>query len=157
MHNGGYNSVSFVLIGSEIMDRELQDAMLIAQLRQKHELKEQCLHAAEENSPLHSEAEKLLSMSKLVDGDSDPAAFTALLKKEQKFLDSIITEMRTSLGSMPEAMLESAAGKFAKNSLMLTVGALHRLQEAEKAESAKTLTIQLEEAAFLLEGADGRA
>jgi hypothetical protein len=139
------------------MDKELQDAMLIAQLRQKHELKQQCLHNDEENSPLHSQSEKLLGMAKLVDDDSDPAAFAALLKKEQKFLDSIITEMRASYASMPEAMQASAAGKYAKNSLMLTTGALHRLQEAEKAENAKELVIQLEEAAFLLDGADGRA
>jgi hypothetical protein len=40
--------------------------------------------------------------------------------------------------------------------MLLTHGALHRLQAAEKAEP-KEMAVLLEEAAFLLDGADGRA
>jgi hypothetical protein len=52
-------------------------------------------------------------------------------------------------------MRESAAGQYTKNSLLLTIGALHRLQQAENA-SRKEMAVFLEEAAFLLDGADGR-
>jgi hypothetical protein len=132
---------------------EMQDALLIQQLRQKQQLKQECLNQTD--SPLHQEAEKLLAMSKLAEEAEQPLAFTSLLKKEQKYLESILVDMRKALGSMPQAMQKSAAGEAAKNSLMLTTGALHRLQAAEKV-TKKELSICLEEAAFLLEGADGR-
>jgi hypothetical protein len=132
---------------------EMQDALLIQQLRQKQQLKQECLR--ETDSPLHQEAEKLLAMAKLAQEAEQPLGFTALLKKEQKYLESILAEMRQAYDSMPQAMEKSAAGEAAKNSLMLTAGALHRLQAAEKLPQ-KELSICLEEAAFLLEGADGR-
>jgi hypothetical protein len=137
------------------MDMELRDAMLVQQLRQKHEMKQQCLHA-EEESPLHQESEKLLALSKVAADMAGELSFTALLKKEQRFLESLLTEMRTAYDEMPAAMQASATGQFAKNSLMLTGGALHRIQAAETA-SQEELPNLLEEAAFLLDGADGRA
>jgi hypothetical protein len=137
------------------MNKELSDAMLVAQLRKKQQLKQQCLHQ-EEESPLHAESEKLLALSKLVDESPEGLAFASFLQKEQKFLDSILNEMQTSYDGMPAAMRASATGQYAKNSMLLTRGALHRLQEAEKAEP-KEMTVFLEEAAFLLDGADGRA
>jgi hypothetical protein len=133
---------------------ELQDALLIQQLRQKQQLKQECLQASE--SPLHQEAEKLLAMSKLAGEAEEELVFTSLLKKEQKYIESVLTEMREAYDSMPAAMQKSAAGQAAKNSLMLTTGALHRLEAAEKV-TKKELSVCLEEAAFLLEGADGRA
>jgi hypothetical protein len=132
---------------------EMQDALLIQQLRQKQQLKQECLK--ETDSPLHQEAEKLLAMSRLADEADETLVFTSLLKKEQKYLESILVEMRNAYGSMPPAMQKSAAGESAKNSLLLTAGALSRLQAAETL-TEKELSICLEEAAFLLEGADGR-
>jgi hypothetical protein len=132
---------------------EMQDALLIQQLRQKQQLKQEYLK--ETDSPLHQEAEKLLAMSKLAEDAEEALVFTSLLKKEQKYLESLLVEMREAYDSMPQAMRKSAAGEAAKNSLMLTTGALHRLQAAEQA-TQKELSVRLEEAAFLLEGADGR-
>jgi hypothetical protein len=134
---------------------EMQDAMLIQQLRRKQQLKQECLHA-DEASPLHKESEKLLALSELASDEEQQLAFTSLLKKEQKFLESILAEMHTAFDEMPEAMQGSTVGKHAKNSILLTSGALHRLQQAE-AVSRKELSALLEEAAFLLDGADGRA
>jgi predicted glutamine amidotransferase len=132
---------------------EMQDALLIQQLRQRQQLKQECLR--ENDSPLHQEAEKLLAMSKVAMEADEALVFTSLLKKEQKYLESILHQMRDAYDSMPQAMQKSAAGEAAKTSLMLTTGALHRLQAAEKV-TQKELSICLEEAAFLLEGADGR-
>jgi hypothetical protein len=133
---------------------EMRDALLIQQLRQKQQLKQECLQESE--SPLHQEAEKLLAMSRLAGEAEEELVFTSLLKKEQKYLESVLVEMRESYDSMPPAMQKSAPGQAAKNSLMLTTGALHRLKAAEKV-TKKELSVCLEEAAFLLEGADGRA
>jgi hypothetical protein len=127
--------------------------MLVAQLRQKQQLKQQCLQ--EEESPLHTESEKLLSLAKLAGDVEETLVFSSVLKKEQRFLESLLTEMQESYDSMPQGMQASAPGQMAKNSLLLTRGALHRLQAAETA-SPKELAIFLEEAAFLLDGADGR-
>jgi hypothetical protein len=138
------------------MNMNAQDALLIEQLRRKQELKQQCLHEDEE-SPLHKEAEKILTITKLIDEDSEPIAFVSLIKKEQKFVESVIEEMQAAYKEMPDSMKDSAYGKHAKQSLMLTTGALHRLKDAEGAAEPKQMFAYLEEASFLLEGADGRA
>jgi hypothetical protein len=134
---------------------ELQDAMLIQQLRKKQQLKQECLHG-DDSSPLHKESEKLLALSEMAADEEQKLAFASLLKKEQRYLDSLLEEMRTAYDEMPPAMQGSAVGKHAKNSVLLTSGALHRLQQAEAADR-KDLAVLLEEAAFLLDGADGRA
>jgi hypothetical protein len=139
------------------MDKQLRDAMLVSQLRQKQQMKQECLRQDAETSPLHTQAEKLLALSKLADDSGEDFAFAALLQKEQHFLESLLTEMQESYDSMPAAMQASAVGNMAKNSLLMTRGALHRLQSAQKTADRKELVVCLEEAAFLLEGADGRA
>jgi hypothetical protein len=133
---------------------ELQDAMLIQQLRQKQALKQQYLHA-DNSSPLHTESEKLLALSAMASDEDQELAFASSLKKEQRYLESLLDEMRASYDQMPAAMRESAAGQYMKNSLLLTTGALHRLRQAETA-SRQEMAVFLEEAAFLLDGADGR-
>jgi hypothetical protein len=137
------------------MDKELENAMLVQQLRQKHALKQQCLHGGETSSPLHAEADKLLALAKVAGEDAEGLSFASLLKKEQRFLESILTEMQASYDSMPEAMQASVTGQYARNSVLMTRGALHRLQTAETA-TPQDLPQLLEEAAFLLDGADGR-
>jgi hypothetical protein len=134
---------------------EMQDAMLIQQLRKKQQMKQECLHG-DDSSPLHKESDKLLALSEIASDEEQQLAFTSLLKKEQKFLESILVEMHTAFDEMPPAMQKSAVGEHAKNSILLTSGALHRLQQAEGA-NRKDLAALLEEAAFLLDGADGRA
>lgn len=138
-----------------MMDKELENAMLVAQLRKKHELKQQCLHGDAASSPLHAEADKLLALAKLAGEETEGLSFGSLLKKEQRFLESILTEMQASYDSMPEAMQASVTGQYARNSVLMTRGALHRLQTAETA-APQDLPQLLEEAAFLLDGADGR-
>jgi hypothetical protein len=138
----------------EATNMDMQDAMLIQQLRQKQQLKQECLHA-DDSTPLHKESDKLLALSQMASDEEQHLTFAAQLKKEQRYLESLLEEMRTSYDEMPPAMQESAVGKQAKTSVMLTAAALHRLQQAETADR-KDLPMLLEESAFLLDGADGR-
>lgn len=136
------------------MDKATRDAMLIATLRKKQELKQQYLR--NDDTPLHKESEKLSALREFAAEAAGSRAFLSIILKEEKYLDSLAEEMRASLDSMPEAMRQSAIGQQTKASLMMTEAAAHRLGQIPQAEQSQ-IPVLLEEAAFLLEGADGRA
>ena len=126
-----------------------QDAALLAQLRQKQALKDECLHAQNE-SPLFDEADKLLALAEMARAGAPGPHFAVQLEKEARFIESLRDEMRAGFDEMPPVIRTGAAGTAAKNSLILLEAALRRVSQAAKEEN---IADALEEAAFLLHGA----
>ncbi len=128
----------------------------MGQIAQKQQLKQELLHSSDASSFLHQESEKLLALSKVVREMGQDMDFSSLLHKEQKAVESYLEELRTGYQGLPSSIRDSAAGRQMKNSVIMTTAAAHRLAEGINAPT-EGLSMILEEAAFLLEGADGRA
>ena len=126
-----------------------QDAAILAQLRRKQALKDECLHAQSE-SPLFAEADKLLALADMARERAPGPHFAALLEKEAHFIESLRDEMRAGFDEMPPVIRTGAAGTAVRNSLILLDAALSRVTRAVKEENPADA---LEEAAFLLHGA----
>ena len=135
---------------------ENSSALLMGQIAQKQQMKQEILHSSEASSFPHQESEKLLALSKVVRELGQEMDVSSLLRKERKAVESYLEELRAGYRGLPNSIRDSAAGRQLKNSVIMTTAAVHRLEAGIDAPT-DCLPLILEEAAFLLEGADGRA